>query len=363
MLGIRLLWPSSLKNRLFVSILLFVLVPSSILQIRNISQLETLMKENISQQNSSQLDSLKSSFENVKIAALGAMLQLEREPEVRDRLIHPDLYSDEERILFLQNKLYTAKHSLMIGIEPIHLTLTDRYGHVYTTLTESVEQRVDTSQQILDQPEFSSFIQSGESYVWAVHDSKDLLEKAFPNSRLYSQFSKLETVGGETFAYLRISLNIKSWLTSITNGFQVKQAYYIMNGQGDPVLQIEDMQTETQLHEMLPRFKSSSTAYYADDRNLFIYNGTYLRNTDWYLVARFPLEALSGNIRSMKSQVIISLTITAIVFIIVTFALVSAIVRPLRKLQIKMTELVDRNLDVRIPEKQYKGELLNLAQA
>ncbi|OMF06086.1 sensor histidine kinase [Paenibacillus sp. FSL H7-0331] len=196
-----------------------------------------------------------------------------------------------------------------------------------------------------------------------VHDTPDGLENNTRHPRLYSYFSKLQTLDGETFAYLRISLDIMGWLTSITNGFQVKQTYYIMDGDGNSILKTQDQWADTQPQEMLSLFRMNPLAYVGDSRNLFIYNGIYLPNTDWYLVNRFPLEALSGNIRSMKNQVMISLSITVVIFIGITFAIVSTLLRPLRKLQNKMTELVERNLDVRIPESTYKGEILLLAQA
>lgn len=79
------LWPASLKNRLFISILLFVLIPSAFLQTRSITKLETMMKDNISQQNTAQLAFLKNNIESLKFGVLGAMLQLERDPNLKDR--------------------------------------------------------------------------------------------------------------------------------------------------------------------------------------------------------------------------------------------------------------------------------------
>lgn len=359
----RLFWPSSLKNRLFLSILLLVLLPSSVIQFRNILRMETMMKDNISQQNAAQLDFMKNNFEGLKISALAAMLQLERDPDIQERLMNSGSYGEEERVLYLQNKLYAAKHGMAFAAMPVHLTLLDRYGGIFTTITDSAEQKRITSARILESEPFRQLDSSPEAYFWSVHDSTDLLEKEFPQSQLFSQFARLETVDGQLFGYLRISLDIRAWLASVTNSFQVKQTYYIMNGAGAHLLQTDDLWGTEGIYSMLSSFRSNPGAYHSDRQNLFLYNGIYLPNTDWYIVNRFPLEALSGDIRLMKRQVIVSLSVTALGFMAVTFAIVSALVRPLRSLQMKMSELVERNLDVRLPEDRYRGEIRLLAQA
>jgi len=359
----RWLWPSGIKNRLFVSILLFVLVPSTALQLRNISQIETTMESNISQQNASQLDSLKNGMESFRIGVLGGMLQLERDPELRMLLGRPANMSDSERTLHIDGRLLSLKQGLMNALIPVHITLVDEYGDVYTTTEEGVPERTVSSADITGQPEYREMEENGLSYLWAVHNARDVLQDVFPGAELYSLFAKLETTDGREFGTLRISLDIRTWLQSITNGFQVKQAYYLFDGARRSILLPQDERTTTQLADMDVLFSNDPFHYVSDANNQFIYNGIYLPNLDWTLITRFPLEALSGNISVMRNQVIVSFSLTVIVFVVVTYAIVSSIVRPLRTLQRRMTELVDRDLNVRIPEERFKGELLVLARA
>ncbi|RRJ63416.1 HAMP domain-containing protein [Paenibacillus oralis] len=360
--GLKSLWPSGIKNRLFLSILLFVLVPSSFLQLRSINQLETNMKANISQQNVSQLNLLKNGMEDIRIGVLGAMLQLEREPGLKTLLLRPDDFDEAERNLQIGNQLLELKQGLGNALIPVHITLADNYGHVYTTTEEGVSVRSVTGSEITGQPEFKQLKDTGQSYAWAVHESRDVLQDIFPQAELYSLYARLQEVNGRTFGYLRISLDIRAWLQSITNGFQVKQTYYLFDGARRPILLPQDAHTAAQLAEMDGVFANEPSRYVSGANNMFIYNGIYLPNLDWTLVTRFPLEALSGNIRAMKNQVLVSFSLTVVVFIAVTYAIVASVLRPLRTLQRTMKELVHRDLDVRIPEWKFKGELLVLAR-
>ncbi|QQZ63048.1 sensor histidine kinase [Paenibacillus sonchi] len=359
---LKWLWPSSMKNRLVLSILLFVLIPSAFLQIRNITQLETMMKDNISQQNTAQLNFLKNNIESLKFGVLGAMLQLERDPDLREQLGRTGENMPEKN-MFIKNELLLVKQRLMNAIVPVHLTLVDDKGEVYNTLEEGMAVPAVSGAELLQQPEFVKLRQGAEAYYWTVHEPDYLLANALPGSQLFSLFSKLQGTDGHTFAYLRISLDMKTWLNSITGGFQVKQTYYLLDGGGQPILMGRNDRSAQALGGMLATFKSNPARYFTDDKDLFIFNGTYLPNMDWYLVSRFPLEALSGNILAMKREVMLSFLVTCIIFAGIMYAIVSSTVRPLHNLQKKMSELVDKNLNVSIPERKYKGELLRLARA
>ncbi|MBT2290608.1 sensor histidine kinase [Paenibacillus albidus] len=357
------IWPSSLKNRLFVAILLFVLVPSTLLQIRNITQLETMMKDNVSQQNAEQLEYLKNSMESLRVGVLGAMLQLERDPEVKDRLQHPEAYDPQELTLQLENRLIAAKQGLMNAVIPVHLTLSDGAGHLYSSPAEEPGSSQPFGVEQLSAKDLERLTHSAEPYYWDVHEWESELQGLLPSPEVFSLYAKLQAVDGETFGYLRVSLDIKTWLNSITNGFQVKQTYYLLDGSGQPIMLGKDDRTTDRIKGMLPAFKSRPERYFTDEADRFLFNGIYMPNMDWYLVDRFPLEALSGNIMSMKHQVLLSFMATVVVFIGVTYAIVASIVRPLRNMQRKMSELADRNLNIRLPEHKYRGETLMLAKA
>jgi len=363
----------SLKHRLFISILLFVLIPATIVQIHSITRLETMMKDNIAEQNIGQLDSLKNSLENLRLGVLGSMLQLERDPEIVRMLRTPGDTKEEDRRLFLQNRLLSVKQGLMNAVIPVNITLADLSGHVYTSLEEGAERMEaaemdpdggsEATDSLFDGAAFRRLLSAEEPYFWTVHAPEDRYESTFPPSELFFLYGKLQTPQGDTFGYIRISLDIKSWMNSITGGFLIKQNYYLLDGQGKPILLEADESETNRLQTMLPAFKKNPSRYFTDPQDQYMYNGVYMPNMNWYMLNRFPLEALSGNVWSMKRQVIFSFLLTVIVFMLVTYAIVSSILRPLRQLQRKMTQMADQYMHLHLQESRYKGETRELARS
>lgn len=362
----------SLKHRLFISILLFVLIPATIVQIHSIARLETMMKDNIAEQNIGQLDSLKNSLENLRLGVLGSMLQLERDPEVVRMLRTQGDMKEEDRRLFLQNRLLSVKQGLMNAVIPVNITLADLSGHVYTSLEEGAVRTgaaidsngdLEATDSLFDGAAFRRLLSAEEPYFWTVHAPEDRYESTVPPSELFSLYGKLQTPEGDTFGYIRISLDIKTWMNSITGGFLIKQNYYLLDGQGKPILLEADESEAQRLQTMLPAFKKDPHRYFTDSQDQYMYNGVYMPNMNWYMLNRFPLEALSGNVWPMKRQVIFSFVLTVIVFMLVTYAIVSSILRPLRQLQRKMTQMADQYTHLHLQESRYKGETRELARS
>lgn len=103
-----------------------------------------------------------------------------------------------------------VKQRLMNAVVPVHITLLDKQGQVYNTLEEGLTVLPVRGSEILQQPGFSALVSSSESYLWNVHEPDYLLSSALPGTQLFSLFAKLQDTGGGTFAYLRISLDMKA---------------------------------------------------------------------------------------------------------------------------------------------------------
>ncbi|WP_018751150.1 sensor histidine kinase [Paenibacillus sanguinis] len=357
------IWPSSLKNRLFLSILLLVLVPSFLLQIFNVNRMETMMIHNISSQNAAQLESIKNSFERIRFSVVGAMLQLERDPEIVAYLQHPERFHEEERKFYLKNRLYTMMQTLGSDSNmPVHLLLADQAGHTYSTLPDIYDSSPMLRQMLMDKGQMLD--KKNQPYSWEIHQTEEPFTAVFEHPVIYSNLSRLESRDGQFIAYLRISLDVNAWLSAVTNNFQVKQNYYVLDASGNQVnLTASHIDSAKQLEQMLTGFRLQPDSYVKDASGMYLYNGIYMPNTGWYLISRFPLEALSGNIKSMLKDIMFVLGGFSLLFIAITFGLVATLVKPLRHLQKQMSQLVDRNLEVRLPEHKYRGEVLTLAKA
>lgn len=71
------LWPSKLKNRIFITFLFIIFIPFSIFQIYNYNQIENAIGRKISQQNVAQLQLMKEMFNVIRWSAQSSIYKLE----------------------------------------------------------------------------------------------------------------------------------------------------------------------------------------------------------------------------------------------------------------------------------------------
>lgn len=74
--------PGTLKYRLFLSFLIFILIPFFLVQIRSYNQMDSLYEDQISEQSQYQLVQIAFHFEQLKTRILMTSLQLEKEPKI-----------------------------------------------------------------------------------------------------------------------------------------------------------------------------------------------------------------------------------------------------------------------------------------
>ncbi|GAA3408624.1 sensor histidine kinase [Paenibacillus hodogayensis] len=361
----RRLWPDKMRNKLFAAVLLFVLLPFSVLQIRNFNQLEAWLKRNISQQNLAQLEMMKGNLDELKIDMIRSVLLLEHDPELRQHLTNPAGYDPEDRKAFVRGKLTAARNALANSGGYAEYFLFDLYGNRYASLPETELQSSRTGWGALAEPSlFAQWAASGESLSWGVRGTAAESYNEAPRSSFYTLTVKLEESGGNRpFAYLCIGMDINGWLAFVNDRFQVKQSFYLTDHRGVPLFQTDDGLGRSMAAAVVASVKSDPSRYIEGPGGLELYSGIYLPGLDGYLLNRFPLHLVSGDLQRMQNQMFMTFLLTVAFFILVTFALLSAIVRPLNVMQKTMAGLVERNLDVHMPESKFRGEFLTLARA
>ncbi|WJH33438.1 hypothetical protein N6H14_25845 [Paenibacillus sp. CC-CFT747] len=80
---------SSLRNRLFLVFLLFILIPYSLLQFYSVSRIQQSFVDQVVHQNTEQLEQLKFIFEDMRSTVFRIAVRLEREPVVLGLLNDP----------------------------------------------------------------------------------------------------------------------------------------------------------------------------------------------------------------------------------------------------------------------------------
>lgn len=126
------LGPARLRNRLLLSFVLLILIPYTILQIWNYTEIENLIKSKIGVQNQAQVDNLAQEFETMRTTLFLSALQMENNERVWRLLssLLPDSKQNEEEVASIFNSI--------LALFPktgayINLAFIDNTGNLYTS--------------------------------------------------------------------------------------------------------------------------------------------------------------------------------------------------------------------------------------
>ncbi|SDD08023.1 two-component system, sensor histidine kinase YesM [Paenibacillus sp. UNCCL117] len=368
---IRFLKPSSLKNRLFVAFLLLIILPFFALQVRNHIQIKSLYEQRISEQSQVQIDQMKEAFEALKTSMLMTALQLEKEPGVIAALhqaeapeqgapsvVSPKATNPENPVV---RTFLSLKSQFFSAGDQIHYALSDLNGKLYL----SYEPAGDLGYEQVMPPDTASRLLSGTepAYIWADEMLTDANLKDSRGSRMLVLYMPIKGSDSLPAGLLRISFDYRQWLKSYSNHFLIQQGYYVLDQQGE-VLYMSDPANSIprDIGDMVRRQQEDPhRTYIVHAATSSIINSSYIPSVGWYIVAQFPLEIFFGDIRAMNRQYMITFALFTLLFIVITFFILSAITRPLLLLKKKMSEVIVKNFQTSIATDHYKGEMLEIA--
>lgn len=370
---IRSIQPSSLKYRLFFAFLLLIILPFFALQVRNHTQVERLYEYRISEQSQNQLDQMKQSFEQIKSQMLLAALQLEKESTVQTALkketdpgamlpsqsgiIAPAGSGKEDGIVEI---LTVFKNRMLPVGEHLHYSLTDLRGHLYVSYEPKSNATYGT---FMEQPAVKNLLAGQEPYAWVTDATNDMQTNAYESSPLISLYMVFKDEDNHAVGLLRVGFAYQGWLKKNMSNFLIQQDYYILNETGRVVYESRpDGMLPEDIGAIVKRQQDSlGRKYEVHEATSSIINSSYIGSMNWYLIAQFPLEVFFGDIRSMNQQFFITFGLFTLLFIIITFFILSTITRPLMLLKKKMSEIIVKNFLTSIPTDNYKGEILEIA--
>lgn len=361
----RKLLPQTIKNKLFLSFLILILIPFSLLQLRSYSTIESVYVKRISEQNQYQLDQVKDNFERIRSLMFYSSLRLEKEPSIRERLRNPPL---------MQTNATTATPT----IDPIMLTLQslkNDFGQAspyvnYTLSDLSGRKYFDVNSPSIDSALNPVIVQSllnGEaSYVWETETENKggVQPQAAPRKQPKLVFyMALTDETGRPEGIVAVHFDYQSWLRSSVSQFLIQQEYFIVDSQGTIVFQSRtDTYVPSDILRIVHSLDDGKEPYYVDRNRTHILNTSSIPSVGLYLVGQFPLDLLFGDIEALKRQFFASFFLFTGLFILITFALLSRVTRPLQLLRMKMSEMIDKQFRVSIPTDKYEGEILEFAQ-
>ncbi|MBB3113304.1 sensor histidine kinase YesM [Paenibacillus phyllosphaerae] len=350
--------PHKLKYRLFAVFALIILLPFSILNIHNYRNIESLMQNKISGQSHEQLDNLHRSLEDQLSIAFKTLIFLEQDLDVRNALQQPDKRNALENKRLMETKFKNLNNSFFLYNPSVYFTLLDDDGHVYT----SYQPRVTLDyEQIMNTPSFVSMRSTGASYFWVSDDDNYTSRDISKSPTLLSLYATLKDNRNQTYGWARISIDFSFWFQSMLQKSANDQAYFIISRKGEVIASLaHDMAlSEAAIGQVT---NQPGNGYWKDTHHDALVNYSYLPSLDWYMVNQIPLSVLFNEMDGLKQRYYVTFYIITAAFIVVAFMISHAFTRPLSHMQKKMREAVSKDLRIRLPEKNYKGEVLELTQ-
>lgn len=195
-------------------------------------------------------------------------------------------------------------------------------------------------------------------YVWVPLDDNDVFRDTSASPYLLSLYVVIREFNREPYGLARVSIDFTYWFQSMLHTSSVNQHYSIITGQGEPVVQ----SSRTIAPEVISNIIADTENGYIIDRGSdAIVNYRYLDTLDWYIVSEIPLDVVFYKLQVLKQNYFLTFSLFMGAFIIIAFMISFTITRPLSHLQMKMGELVRKDMKTRLPEHRYKGELKELA--
>jgi two-component system, sensor histidine kinase YesM len=350
--------PSTLKNRLFLAFILFILVPFFTISALNFRNMEVLLREQVSTQNLEQMRGMSRSFEELLSVAKKTFYLIEQDNTAKAILQNPlfgDSYEVFNQWTMMESKLKAINNSLFISNSYVYYTLLDRFGNAYSSYSPVAPLR---HKELMSSNWAIGSLQGDTYGQWFLEPN---YTQAGSSARrpLISTARAFRNVENDAYAVAKISVDFDSWFRNANPVNGNNETYTLLSEQLVPVAQTgENRQLDPVIKE-LEAYQRPNGSLQVDD-----YFYTYIRiaGLNWYMVKSIPTEVMFSRINALQRTFYFTSFGVAILFIGITFLIASTMTRPLQQLRKKMTQIVQSNLKVRLPEEQYMGEIQTFVQ-
>ncbi|GAA3407437.1 sensor histidine kinase [Paenibacillus hodogayensis] len=353
------LYPSQLKNRLFLSFLLLILLPFTLVSVYHFRETETLLQTKYSEQNLEQLETMKHSLENLMEVAAKTATLLEQDPAIVPVLRHPEQVDPWSRMKGVENKFNSIGNSFFLSDAPVYYTMLDFHGHVYASYSPD---KPLSYEELSRESWFVSLTGgSASKYVWNGFEPNYVYRDHTTSPYLLSLYALLKDENFVPIGAVRISIDYREWFNRLPSRAASGQSYFLLNGDGRVVLQPkQSASVDPAIAQVIVADGNGSS--YTDKANRTLYTFSYIPSLQWYLVKEVPLDVLFRETDQLKQRFFVTISLFTALFMGMTLLIASRITRPIQLLQRKMEAMVMNNLKIVLPEKG-KGEILSLTRS
>ncbi|MDF2921229.1 MAG: hypothetical protein K0R57_143 [Paenibacillaceae bacterium] len=339
------IWPHKLKYRLFASVLFFILIPFSLLQMMAYRQIEDSMELEFKEKAGKQLTVMKSQMTKVLDSMFRYYLFLEHDPDTRRMLLDSSPRTPVER-----QELFgrTADRASSIRFpSQVTVTMADRTGQFYQPDGSMGSQ--EAYRQFVEDPRFAG-VTGDQGYTWMAGDSLQF-------------YGLLQDGERQITGYVRMDFDYKSWLDEASRDLLLQQSYQIVDESGTTI-GLSDIRYAIDsglVREIISGIGSDDLHQIMDRRGTAIVSGTYSNDFNWYILSYLPMNNYLGNLNAIRAQYLVTFVVLCLSFILISFLIAAAISRPLQMLRRKMALSVESELRIQVHEDAFTGEMKELA--
>ncbi|MBN2983655.1 cache domain-containing sensor histidine kinase [Cohnella algarum] len=346
--------PKTLRNRLFLAFVVFILFPHTLLNLSNFNRVEEVLRKQTADQSLDSMLTLNQSLEDFLNVVYKTVILVEQDDSAASVLQYPERYDSLERVYLIDTKFKSITNSLFISLSPVYYTIADFKGNVYASYPPLQRLSYERTSR---EAWFAEALNQPNAYVWnwePNYTSRDMSR----SPQLLSYAATLKNRGNAPYAVLRVSVDMYEWFRLSTQFLQ--ETYLLLDADGTILADSKLGRTES--GERLAGFSApDEQGYYVSGGNLNVY--AKLPRLDKVLIKQVPLEITYAEVDRLKQSFFtVSLSLT-LAFITITLLISSAITKPLQHLQRRMAGAVDRRFRVKLPETNRRGEVLELTRA
>ncbi|GLX66421.1 cache domain-containing sensor histidine kinase [Paenibacillus glycanilyticus] len=362
----RRITPDTFKNRILLSLLIFLLVPIALLFLYNFRETEELLQRNASDKNIEQLEEIKTDLVDLMSLVMKTGMLLEQDSVLRQVMQKPEQYDAINRKKIVENKFAGIENSFFLTGATVYYTLIDLKGNAYTSYTP---------ENSLNYEEISSEAwvrelkkEGGQRYIWHTNDQSTVIRETKGN-RMLSLYEVMRDDGLKPFAYGRFSIDYEEWFAERISGSDAAGdgAYFLLDASGHAILQSKpEEEVPANVADGIVAAsrngmdESTTSKSIVDRQTLYTYSK--IGELDGYLVKKVPLSLLFDEVDKQKKRSFALYMAILFMFVLMIYFISSTVMGPLKLLQRKMETTVKSNLKAKLPE-QGRGEILALTRS
>jgi len=326
----------SLQNKIFVSILLFLIIPFCVTFYFIDKPLERTIREKIGESAQEALHITKLNVEGALNAMMSSVTSLTANELAINILKNPDAYSDYDRLNTMDDTVQQMYSSYLQNMEN-NITVLDFHGHLYA----SWENQIGKYEEIRGSTWFQGILASDDNFVWMVQE----------NGFISRRSGKLITVarvqrgagGGPPIGVAMSSITVNDLL-------------YLFRGlDGDVLLMSRDGQllaanrpeSASQVNfsdsDFFQQIVNTDAGQLVDDSGgeKAIVNYTTIGMTGWKLIQRIPYDSVFQDIFRLRKINILAVTGIFFLFLFISVTISYSVTRQLKLLRRKMKQVED----------------------